>query len=79
MVSLVNWETLAAQYVEELHREGISVYEPVSAAAVVADLCRLSGVPVPSVISGHDHEHDFDFSAPVEAFGECTVCGLAPF
>ncbi len=79
MVSLVNWEALAARYAEELHAEGISVHSQITASCVLADLCRLSGVPVPSVISEHDHEHDFDFSAPVEAFGECTVCGSLPF
>ncbi len=79
MVSLVNWETLAARYVQELHEEGVSVYEPISAAAVVADLARLAGVPTPAVVAEHDHIHDFDFTAPVELFGECTVCGSLPF
>ncbi len=79
MVSLVNWETLAAQYVQELHAEGVSVYTPITAAAVVADLARLAGVPTPAVVAEHDHAHDFDFTAPVELFGECTVCGSLPF
>ncbi len=78
MVSLVNWDTLAARYVQELHAEGISVYEPITAAAVVADLARLAGVPVPSVISEHDHEHTFNFDVPA-MFGECVTCGATPF
>ncbi len=79
MVALIDFERLAAQYVQELHAEGISPYEPISAAAVVADLARLAGVPTPAVVAEHDHTHDFDFNAPVELFGECTVCGSLPF
>ncbi len=79
MVALIDFERLAAQYVAELHEEGVSVYTPITAAAVVTDLARLAGVPVPSVVAEHDHSHNFDFNAPVEVFGECTVCGSLPF
>ncbi len=79
MVALIDFERLAAQYVQELHEEGVSVYEPITAAAVVADLARLAGVPTPAVVAEHDHTHDFDFTAPVEAFGECVTCGATPF
>ncbi len=79
MVALIDFERLAAQYVQELHAEGVSVYTPITAAAVVADLARLAGVPTPMVVAEHDHTHDFDFNAPVELFGECTVCGSLPF
>ncbi len=78
MVSLVNWETLAARYVQELHAEGISVYEPITAAAVVADLARLAGVPTPAVVSEADHEHVYSFDMPA-MFGECVTCGATPF
>ncbi len=79
MVALIDFERLAARYVQELHEEGVSVYTPITAAAVVADLARLAGVPTPAVVAEHDHPHNFDFTAPVEAFGECTVCGSLPF
>ncbi len=78
MVSLVNWETLAARYVQELHEEGISIHSQITASCVLADLCRLSGVPVPSVISEHDHEHTFSSDTP-GTFGECVTCGATPF
>ncbi len=78
MVSLVNWDTLAARYVQELHEEGVSVYTPITAAAVVADLARLAGVPTPAVVSEADHTHVFSFNTPV-AFGECVTCGATPF
>ncbi len=79
MVALIDFERLAAQYVAELREEGISPYERISAAAVVADLARLAGVRTPAVVAEHDHTHDFDFTAPAELFGECSICGSLPF
>ncbi len=79
MMALLDLDKLARAYAEELHREGMSIHDPVSPAAVLMDLARLAGVPVPSVASEADHPHNFDFTAPVEAFGECTVCGSLPF
>ncbi len=78
MVSLVNWEALAARYVQELHAEGMSIHDPVSPAAVLMDLARLAGVPVPSVASEADHPHVYSFDMPA-TFGECVTCGATPF
>ncbi len=78
MVALIDFERLAARYVQELHEEGISIHSQITASCVLADLCRLSGVPVPSVISEHDHEHTFSFDMPAR-FGECVTCGSLPF
>ncbi len=78
MVALIDFERLAAQYVAELRAEGINPYEPISAAAVVADLARLAGVPTPAVVSEADHSHVYSFDMPA-AFGECVTCGATPF
>ncbi len=78
MVALIDFERLAAQYVQELHEEGVSVYTPITAAAVVADLARLAGVPTPAVVSEADHSHVYNFDMPA-MFGECVTCGATPF
>ncbi len=78
MVSLVNWDTLAARYAEELHAEGMSIHDPVSPAAVLMDLARLAGMPVPSVAAEADHPHVYNFDMPA-TFSECVTCGATPF
>ncbi len=47
-----DFERLAARYVAELADEGIPLSAPISAAAVLADLARLAGVPAPWFIDG---------------------------
>lgn len=40
-----------ADYIRELEAEGIGLAEPLTVAAVLADLCRLAGVPVPPAVA----------------------------
>ncbi len=47
VVALVDFDRLATAYAAELREEGIPITAPVSAAAVLADLARLAGVPEP--------------------------------
>ncbi len=52
MMALLDFEKLAARYAAELQGEGIPLSAPISAAAVLADLARLAGVPTPWIIDG---------------------------
>ncbi len=47
VVALVDFDALATRYAAELREEGIDITAPISAAAVLADLARLAGVPEP--------------------------------
>ncbi len=47
VVSLIDFTALAHAYEMELGEEGIPLDTPISAAAVLADLARLAGVPTP--------------------------------
>ncbi len=78
MMALLDLDKLARAYAEELHAEGMSIHDPVSPAAVLMDLARLAGVPVPSVAAEADHTHVYNFDMPA-AFGECVTCGATPF
>ncbi|MDP9352470.1 MAG: hypothetical protein M3P51_13165 [Chloroflexota bacterium] len=49
-MALLDFDRLAARYAQELAEEGIPLSAPISAAAVLADLARLAGVPTPWMI-----------------------------
>ncbi len=78
MMALLDLDKLAMAYAEELHAEGMSIHDPVSPAAVLMDLARLAGVPVPSVAAEADHPHVYNLDMPA-TFGECVTCGATPF
>ncbi len=78
MMVLLDLDKLAMAYAEELHAEGMSIHDPVSPAAVLMDLARLAGVPVPSVAAEADHSHVYSFDM-LATFGECVTCGELPF
>ena len=77
----VDFHNLTARYIDLVTAGGMDepLTSPVSAAAVINDLCSLAGVPVPEVVCqalGHDWGWN---RQPAEFTGACVVCGALPF
>ncbi len=59
MMALLDFDRLAARYVEELQAEGLDLSARITASAVIADLARLAGVDTPWFIETEGNEPQY--------------------